>query len=335
MASKKRVRHDPAATEAAEEAFLDENGDNLVEVDRTEGFDASRDVLERLIMEGVDDTVLVRAIAVCANQHELFAHLVRNRTGTPCWGRFVETVLLIPEDVWEKGNGDGDLSEDLVAPLINDDMLARIARPRNDAHREMREHLTSSNHPLFCAVDFSPYWKSSTQYYVRRGDFWRAWDMIRKAHRGFFMPNREEDAQESGNYAGFRQDPANRCCMASKLLLQVLVSELFEAMVHHKVIEPLGERDYDAPPDKVYKVRWARTRAGRRRRRYLEDNPYPAKALILAVGGTYYDVGLGGRVPDPVKTPQKFQELSAEANKIAQHFRRGEMTEREADRKTA
>ncbi len=338
MALKKRESYDPMAIEAAEDTFFKENGDDLAEVDRTEGFNASRDILDRLIKEGADDKDLVTSIAVCANQRELFTFLKKTREGTPRWTRFVETVLLLPYEVWEKGNG--DLSEEIVPQLMNADLLGRIAKPRNDAHRKMRDNLTSTNHPLYCVVDFSPYWKERTEHFIERGDFWRAWDMIRKAHRGFFIADREEEAREARNVEQYRSDPANRCCHASVDLLRHLVSQLFEAMIKHGDIEPLAANDYVAPVDSYPKRVWEGPKGRKQKRTTIVENSYPCKALVLAVGGTYTETRRGGhRVRGPIRNrkavDRKFHELSAEAYRIARHFQRGEMTGRASGRKTA
>lgn len=314
--------------DADEECLVDPHH-SLSEIDcGSGGYADSRSVLERLIRQADrakcgagGDRELILEIGRCPNQLELFRQFVSQRKGTMAWCRFVETVLLLPTEAWETGGG--NLDEELVSMLVDTDLLKRIAQRKTQANTAMFKVVTSSGHPLFRVFNFEPYWRARVKHFMDSGDFKRAWDTLREAHRGFMISDREPEEHEEGDLKAFREDPKNRCSAASQDTLSLLVNELFITMVGHGVISGLHETDYRAPLDKVKKTVW---RLGRRQAAMVE-NRYPARALVLSLGSTYKEIGREGcRVSTPVSNPNAaiwkfFSKPSAQAYKIARYFK--------------
>jgi hypothetical protein len=308
------------------EEFAADPQNSLSEVDYgCGGYEKSRGVLERLLREvdrvnsGADgDRELILEIGRCANQHLLFKQFVAHRKGHRPWWRFVETVLLLPSGAWEDGGG--TLDRDIVVMLVDGDLLSRIAHRGTPNHKAIFEAVTDSTHPLYSVFNFEPYWRTHMGHFMESGDFKRAWDTIREAHRGFMISNREPEEHEECDMKAFRENPANRCCAASQDALRVLVDELFRAMVKKGVITALHKADYVAPPDTVKATVW---RFGKRRAAMVE-NRYPARALVLSLGRITRETKRSYRVPCPVSEPRvtvcKFAWPSAQAYKIARHF---------------
>jgi hypothetical protein len=296
---------------------------DITEVDQVEGYGVSQPLLDRLINQGTEDRELLLMIARCAHQEELFTQLVGRRRGAKCWWRFVETVLTLPDEMWSKANG--DLNEDLVQQLVSIDVLARIVKPKTPAHRAIYAAITTSYHPLFAIFDFTPYWQSQAEHFTENGDYKRAWDEIRAAHRGFFIRDHEPNVEEERDLNTFRSDPKHRCCQASVPVLKVCVQRLFDAMVESGVISALSPGDTIAPrdTDREMQPQWRGSR--RVTVPVFVQHRYPNKSLILAMGGTYTVSTHGGYViRGPVRNPRSvikhFHELSAKAYKISRYF---------------
>jgi hypothetical protein len=298
------------------------------------------DAIPRAADAAREERELIREIGECANQEQLFAQFAKRRRDTDAWLRFVETVLLLPEECWEKAGG--GLEEKLVVKLVTGDWdgFTHIVRPRSAASKAIRANLTTSTYPLYGVIDFTPCWRTHAERYIKAGDFDRAWEAIRRAHRGFFIANLEEDAKEAWNYKQFRANPNHRCCQADRGVLRELVSNLFEVMIRAEIIHTLEDVDYLAPVDRFERVVWEGPKDRKHRRVISVENRYPSKALIMAMGGTYVQTRRGKyRVRGAIRTPravtERFCELSAEANKIARHFHAKQQAKRAAKRADA
>jgi hypothetical protein len=338
MASKRRP--DPEEKMEGEESFIRQNGGNLLEVDRMSDYGASRDILDSLIGDGMRDALLLRLIAKCANQRELFTQLRAHHERSGTRDDFTEAVFLLPPETWEQAGG--SLSEHLFDDLASRDpnLPRRLAKSRRTKGEEtMRAVITASAHPLFGKVDFTPYWSARVRHFIKRRNFKRAWDALRQAQSGFLISDREPDSHEEQDMKAFRADPKNRCCRASNGALRELVSELFEAMVRAGAIKRLAPEDYAAPAVIVIRRVWQPTGKGKGRFMRREfDNPWPAKRLVLAVGGICkasravsesFASADGSATPLPEGTVC-FRELSAEAYKMARHFQEIERAKRAA-----
>ncbi|MBD3251413.1 hypothetical protein GF380_03085, partial [Candidatus Uhrbacteria bacterium] len=288
MATKKtRKKTQPSAAET----IVNSGASTLREVDEAEGADAAQHVLMRMQHDGVSDRELLLQIAECPNQELLFQQLRNAHKGRKSWWRFVETTFLLPEEVWEQGGG--SMEETLVRTLSGLDLLKRLAKPGYPAHREMRRVLTSKYHPLFNVLSFDDYWSEQVRHYIRGRDAKRAWDAMRAAFRGFRISDIEPDPEDLEKE--FWENPAHRCCRASKALLRQLVDELFTALCEDEVIESLKDSDYLAPRD-IKDVR--KTLRNGSVTFVTRQNYWQGRALVHAIGTvrSHYEAKVGGGV---------------------------------------
>lgn len=327
MAMSRRKR---AAQAAAAAASIVNNGDGtLREIDETEGELASCYVLGQMIRRGDSDRTLLLKIAKCANQEALFYKLCSTHRGKKTWWAFVETVFLLPEEVWEKGGG--SLEEELVRTLSSVDLLTRIAnvnsKTKYEAHHRMRAAVTSKNHPLFKVLSFDEYWIARVRHFIKKRDVRRAWGELRAAYNGFRIADIEVDPESSPKL--FWMDKRNLCCYASCEVLLQLVNELFDAMCRRHILKPLSEVDFSAPRDRIDGKKQRTVRGKLLNTPCSKENFWPGKDIALEVGRVHvsYQAHVGGGIVRSVSGPgrnaiqtRRFDEAAAKVHKMATYF---------------
>jgi hypothetical protein len=184
-----------------------------------------------LARNGMDASGLMKRACHSAHSKRLLIMLTRIFKGKRKRHALMKTLLTLPTNYWEEHFQ----MEELPTLFSGGDSDIDYIRQHHN------EILTDEQHPLFrCVGDMDAYWERHIRLYIVKRDFRRAWDELRKAHRGFLS---EEGLAEVLKYRSrYSLRGTHR---ASNTTLKTLVGELYTAMSDGSLIATLPEGNYE------------------------------------------------------------------------------------------
>jgi len=192
-------------------AFVRTNDEGLHEVKQLEN---AQKVLKHLLGESMSPRRLLTIIANSRFCNELFNFLLAHYRGTSAWSAF-EDAVITSHDEWGRG-GSCILSTSLAHFFcLVEDQEALIKRHRNI--------LLAEDLPFLPAMDPDRHWGWRVQWYIARKNFLRAWDELKRAHRGLHI-------SDTYTPTDFLRGDVRYAFRASRETVAHLASELFSVV---------------------------------------------------------------------------------------------------------
>jgi hypothetical protein len=172
--------------EAAEEAsaafvdFLMEEPDGLEQAETYEEAEAA--MLE--LSHRMTPQEVVRRLCSSCYGDKLLKRLASKYADTGMWGDFIQGVLLIPVERWCGRSGIECFCTDTASEIFAGDPL--FGNTLVNGGLPIREQ---EDHPLWRVADPDAYWEYVVMTRLEDKDFARAYDEIRRAHRGIRVPS--------------------------------------------------------------------------------------------------------------------------------------------------